>query len=238
MGAHTNRILGTALVASGLFMLLSELGLTPLGWLWPLILLLIGGAILYGYYRERDDSGKVFSGVTVVLIALFFVLVQMDALLIGRHWPFFLLAPGIGLLVMAQIDEQRRDAMVPGWILAGVAAVGYFFSLGIFTWLLGLVFGLLGLVLKVVVPIGLIGLGGWLLFSQRHNVDRASAFPEKVEPAPAGPAPEVDEDYHDDAEEFGAAADLPPPPDQEEAEDVEFEEDPDGGPPPHRPASD
>lgn len=226
MGPHGNRILGTALVAIGLLMLLSEMGITGLGWLWPTILLVIGIAMLFGYYRDRDDSGKVFTASTLVLLAFFFLLSHQGTLESSRHWPFFILAPGIGLLAMARVDAQRRDAMVPGWIMVAVAAVGYFFSLGIFSRLIGLLFGLLGLVLKVAVPVGLIGLGGWLLFSHRRSFERGSAFPEKVEPAAEGarPGSEVDEDYEDDAEEFGAAADLPPVDSTGEPEDAEYED--------------
>lgn len=227
MGPHGNRILGTALVAIGLLMLLSEMGLTGLGWLWPSILLVIGVAMLYGYYRERDDSGKVFTASTLVLLSFFFLLSHRDAIETTRHWPFFLLAPGIGLLVMSRVDAQRRDAMVPGWILVGVAAVGYFFSLGIFSRLVALLFGLVGLILKVVVPVGLIGLGGWLLFSHRRTFERGSAFPEKVEPAAAASDAEFDEEYEDDADEFGAAADLPPSDRVTDLEDAEFEDDDD-----------
>ncbi len=233
MGPHGNRILGTALVAIGLLMLLSEMGLTGLGWLWPSILLVIGVAMLYGYYRERDDSGKVFTATTIVLLSFFFLLSHQGALDTSRHWPFFVLAPGIGLLVMSRVDAQRRDAMVPGWIMVGAAAVGYFFSLGIFSRLVALLFGLVGLILKVAVPVGLIGLGGWLLFSHRRTFERGSAFPEKVEPAAAATDAEFDEDYEDDADEFAAAADLPPSDratdldDGSDLEEAEFEDEDD-----------
>ena len=227
MGPHGNRILGTALVAIGLLMLLSEMGLTGLGWLWPLILLVIGVAMLYGYYRDRDDSGKVFTATTIVLLAFFFLLTHRDAIETARHWPFFVLAPGIGLLVMSRIDAQRRDAMVPGWIMVGVALVGYFFSLGIFSRLVALLFGLVGLILKVAVPVGLIALGGWLLFSHRRSFERDSSFPEKVEPVPPVSDPDFDEEYEDDADQFGAAADLPPADLGSDLEDAEFEEEDD-----------
>lgn len=224
MGSHRNRILGTALVAIGLLMLLAEMGLTGLGWLWPTILLVIGAAMLYGYYKERDDSGKVFTAITLVLLACYFLMSRGGSLETSRHWPFFVLAPGFGLLVMSRIDVQRRDAMVPGWIMVGVACVGYFFSLGIFSRLMGLLLGILGLVLKVVVPVGLIALGGWLLFSHRREFGRGLGFPEKVEPTASGPGSQVDENYHDEAEDFGAEADLPPTPSSSEPEDAEFEE--------------
>ena len=189
MGDHGNRVMGAALVGIGLLMLLGELGVTPLKWLWPLAVLVIGAIVLFDYRRKRDDSGKVFTGTTLILIGAFLLAVT-GALPMQEHWPFFLAAPGLGLLAMAKADPRRRDAMVPGWMAIAGAAVLYFFTLGIFVGLLEIVFDLLGLILKVVVPLGLIAGGAWMLFQQHQARRDREEFPEKVEPdGPVGERP-------------------------------------------------
>jgi hypothetical protein len=204
MGDHGNRVMGAALVGIGLLMLLGELGVTPLKWLWPLAVLVIGAIVLFDYRRKRDDSGKVFTGTTLILIGAF-LLVVTAGMPMQEHWPFFLAAPGLGLLAMAKADPRRRDAMVPGWMAIAGAAVLYFFTLGIFVGLLEIVFDLLGLILKVVVPLGLIAGGAWMLFQQHQARRDREDFPEKVEPeGPGGARPRWSDTSG--AEGAGAAA--------------------------------
>ena len=182
MGDRGNRILGAVLIFIGILMLLGELGLREMRWVWPVAVLAVGVFVLQDYRRKRDDSGKVFTGSTLVLLAFFLLLVVVDVIPMSQHWPFFVAAPGIGLLVMAKVDARRRDAMVPGWMAIAVAAILYFFTLGLFTGLLSLLFSLLGLILKVVVPLGLIAGGAWLLFQQHQARQQRDDVPEKVEP--------------------------------------------------------
>jgi len=204
MGDHGNRVMGAALVGIGLLMLLGELGVTPLKWLWPLAVVVIGAIVLFDYRRKRADSGQVFTGTTLILIGAFLLLITAG-LSMQDHWPFFLAAPGLGLLAMARVDPRRRDAMVPGWMAIAGAAVLYFFTLGIFVGLLEIVFDLLGLVLKVIVPLGLIAGGAWMLFQQHQARRDREEFPEKVEPeGPGGASPRWSETVG--TEGSGAAA--------------------------------
>lgn len=210
MGEHGNRIFGAAIVLIGLLMLMGELVSDALRLIWPIALAVAGAAVLASYRRRPDDSGKVFTGTTLLLIGLFLLLVVRDWVSIKGHWPFFVAAPGIGLLAMARVDARRRDAMVPGWMAIGAAAVLYFFTLGLFVDLLEIVFELLALVLKVLVPLGLIGLGAWMLFHQNQKKEKAEDVPEKVEPtAPWGAAAAATAAAHtgqDEAEDSDADA--------------------------------
>ena len=112
----SNRIVGITLVVIGLLILLGQMGVDFFGWLWPILLCVIGGGVLWSWYTRGDDSGKVFSGVLLVLLACFFLFMRREHVDMIHHWPFFILAPGLALLVMSRVDRSRRDASVPGWI--------------------------------------------------------------------------------------------------------------------------
>lgn len=237
MGEHGNRIFGAAMVLVGLLMLTGELVGGPLRLFWPVALALIGGVVLLEYRRKRDDSGKVFTGTTLLLLAVFLLLVVTGVLEMKQHWPFFVAAPGFGLLALARTDPRRRDAMVPGWMAIGAAAVLYFFTLGLFVGLLEIVFELLGLVLKVLVPIGLIGLGAWMLFQQAHRKEKAEDVPEKVEPEPywggrATGSPEAPAESEEAAPADSDAGDADDTPSTDDAADEDASAEPYVTPPP------
>ncbi len=244
------KIAGPALILVGLLMLLGQMGMPAFGVLWPLILLAIGVGMLLRYRQGGEDSGLVFSGVLLVVATILFLGAKWGELSLARHWPAFLVGVGISFLAMAQVDSKRRDAMVPGWICLGLAAVFYFFTLGLFLGLLKFVVGIVGTLLKVIIPLVLMGFGGWLIFHDRQDQESGGSrdFPEKVSPeapaeapAEAAEAPAADpgvEEMADpppeaDVEEEPAAepavepevqsAVIPETEDFETAEDADFE---------------
>lgn len=198
----SNRIVGITLVVIGALILLGQIGVDFFGWLWPVLLCVIGAGLLWSWYTRSDDSGKVFSGVLLILLACFFLYMRRDSSHIEQHWPFFVLAPGLSLLAMARADRSRRDASVPGWIAIASALVLYFFSSGLFMGLMGFLFGLIGLVLRLLVPVALVGLGAWMLMNnrRREQVEKVP-LPEKYEPAPAAPAQGDEREDEEDEEE-------------------------------------
>jgi hypothetical protein len=225
----SNRIVGITLVVIGLLILLGQMGVDFFGWVWPVLLCAIGGVLLWSWYTRGDDSGKVFSGVLLVLLALFFLFMRRGDADMVRHWPFFVLAPGLSLLVMSRIDRSRRDASVPGWIAIGAALVLYFFTSGLFMGLMGFLFGLIGMVLRLLVPLALIGLGGWMIMNYRQRTQEAAEgpsatvpMPEKYEPEPAQPV-EV-EDAEDDDELTELDTSVGPIPAVRVEEEAEFED--------------
>jgi hypothetical protein len=223
----SNRIVGITLVVIGLLILLGQMGVDFLGWVWPILLCVIGAALLWSWYTRGDDSGKVFSGALLVLLALFFLFMRRGDADMIRHWPFFVLAPGISLLVMSRVDRSRRDASVPGWIAIGAALVLYFFTSGLFLGLVGFLFGLIGMVLRLLVPLALVGLGAWMIMNNRHRARDASGpgapMPEKYEPAPAPYAEDVEDD--EEATELDTSVGpIPAVPIEEPDEEPEIDE--------------
>lgn len=181
----SNRTVGITLVVIGLLIMLGQMGVDFFGWLWPVLLCVIGAGLLWSWYTRGDDSGKVFGGSLLVLLAFFFLFLRNDRVDMVHHWPFFVLAPGISLLVMSRVDRSRRDASVPGWIAIAAALVLYFFTSGLFMGLMGFIFGLIGLVLRLLVPLALVALGGWMILNHRKAASTVrQEVPEKYEPAP------------------------------------------------------
>src|SRR5512134_3961800 len=98
--------LGPLLVAAGFLMLLAQLGLPGLGRLWPLLLLALGGGLLMLYLRGEGsgDEALLFYGLLGLLMGVFFQLVAWRWIGLARHWPFFLLAPGLALGAVALVS--------------------------------------------------------------------------------------------------------------------------------------
>jgi hypothetical protein len=248
----SNRTVGITLVVIGLLILLGQMGVDFFGWLWPILLCVIGGFLLWSWYTRSDDSGKVFSGVLLILLAFFFLFLRNDRVDMIRHWPFFVMAPGISLLVMSRVDRTRRDASVPGWIAIAAALVLYFFTSGLFMGLMGFIFGLIGLVLRLLVPLALVALGGWMLLNhRRREAHEGPSLPEKFEPATewdddstemdtsVGPIPPVgyddeEEDAEPQPEGTGAHeepdTEAPGEPDESEGEEAPYEDENDEEP--------
>jgi hypothetical protein len=232
------KIAGPALILVGLLMLLGQLGMPVFGVLWPLILLAIGVGMILRYRQGGEDSGLVFSGVLLILLTVLLLGARADLLSLGRHWPAFLAAVGVSFLAMAQVDSKRRDAMVPGWICLGLAAVLYFFSLGLFARLIEFLVRVIGTLLKVIIPLALMAFGGWLIFHDRQEQSGESgpSFPEKVSPeapetetsaAETGPmATPSPEDDVEDAEYEAVAEDEPTDEPVEEPEKQRISEEP------------
>lgn len=237
-------VVSSALILSGLFMLLEQLGWGWLGPVWALVLLVAGGGLLLGQARGLEHDHKLFAGTLLLLLGVFFLVQGADRLQLERHWPFFVLAPGLALAVVWAFGKAGREARMPALVLLGLALFNYLLAWGVFGFLLDLVVGLVVLLVKVAVPLGLIALGAWLLLRGQGDGDddRGEAdpdLPEKVEPAAAASGagaaatyPNDADDGDDDAagsdsDDWGDAPAVPGGPAEEEGDDEEDVEDAD-----------
>lgn len=196
--------LGPILLAAGFLMLLGQLGLPGVGRLWPLLLLALGGGLLMLYLRGEGTGGEalLFYGVLGLLLGVFFQLVAWHWIGLARHWPFFLLAPGLALGAVALVAARHRGVVLPAAGLVGLALVLYLFTSG-------LIVVLLKLTVRILLPVLLVVAGAWLTFGgwpggrarTRPAADPAAPLPDKLEPAsaasgdggePASPTPSAD----------------------------------------------
>ncbi len=237
MKRRSGSVVGPILIVVGLLMLLSQMGVPAFSHLWPLFLLALGVGLLIRYTQDRDESGPLFAGALLVLFGLFFQLDQLVTLHLGDHWPFFILAPGLALLVLAIVGSGKRDTLIPGFVLIAVAVVFYLFEWGFFHRLFKTVFDLVKFLVRFLLPVALIGGGVWMVLGRRRSLgERGRDFPEKFEPPfSRSPIPEdrpgdIDPSHHmastdpieeAETEDLPAEAieeaeieDLPPDPDE------------------------
>jgi hypothetical protein len=115
-GSPTRRagaVMGSSIVLlMGAFFFATTLGL--LDWsdhqaLWPVYPLIVGIALLAGYFASGRERTNFLTGGLIVsaasLVFLFFSLTSTSYSTLGRLWPLFLIAAGILLVV-----QQRRPA--------------------------------------------------------------------------------------------------------------------------------
>jgi hypothetical protein len=173
-------------VAVGFLMLLAQLGLPGVGRLWPLLLLALGGGLLLLYLSGHGSGGEalLFYGLLGLLMGVFFQLIAWRWIGMARHWPFFLLAPGLGLGAVALVSAGRRGLVLPAATLVGLALMLYLFTSG-------LIVVLLKLTVRILLPVALVVVGAWFTFGgwprSRARADSApgsaGTFPDKLEPA-------------------------------------------------------
>ena len=98
--------------------------------------------------------------------------------------PFFVMAPGLGLLAVAASDRTNKDALTPAGILLGISILGFLWTLGIIGFFFDLLVGLIKFIFRIVLPIALVALGGWMTLGRKESSEPIpeSAFPEKIEP--------------------------------------------------------
>jgi len=184
MQARDATVIGPVLIIVGLLLLLAQLGFPAFGILWPLFPLAVGIGFLLRYAQRRDDSSLVFAGVLLLQISAFFQLRQWSLAPISEHWPFFTLAVGIAFLARVAVDKNARDSLLPGVLLTILGVLFYLFSFGFFAWILRSVYRVLRIVIKVGLPMALIGWGVWMLLARRSGSPRSQnlGIPEKIEP--------------------------------------------------------
>jgi hypothetical protein len=178
---RTSRI-GPLLVVIGFLMLLAQLGLPGFGKLWPLLLVALGVGLLVLYFtgEGEGEEGLLFNGILGLLFGLFFQCVEWEWIRLGRHWPFFLFAPGVALAAVSLMSRRKRAAIIPATLLMVVSFILYLFTTRLFVILVRLIF-------QILLPIGLVLLGAWLTLGGRLRRRAAPqpALPEKIEPPQA-----------------------------------------------------
>ena len=149
-------ITGLLLIVVGALFLADNLNLIYLRWdtMWPW-LMIAGGAVFWvSWLRNRSDIGLIIPG-TILLVygALFLYCSLYGWWWMDDLWPFFLIGPGIGFLLMYALGKRDRGLLVPGGILTGL---GILFLGGHQTW-------------ELIWPLALIAVGVGLLVKHRRE---------------------------------------------------------------------
>lgn len=159
---NKNQLFGTLLICIGLVILLVKLGILHIGWgtIWPLFIL-IPGLILEGsFIFNRQIPGVLVPGGILTVSGLTF----MVCALFGRWdwmsfiWPLFPFSVAVGLFQLYLFGGKDKSLLIPVGILGGFSVIALLTSL-------------MTAAVGVVIPIAIILLGGYLLFSGKENSD-------------------------------------------------------------------
>ncbi|MDZ7270205.1 MAG: hypothetical protein ONB17_01180 [candidate division KSB1 bacterium] len=122
MSSSSLRILGIALIAGGVVLLLAATKLFSISALWPLIPLTIGVAMAAAYFTGPRSPSLLLGGIMVGLASLLFLycaLLGWDKM--AQLWPLFLAAPGGAFLVLYALTRESNSLSVAIMLIIAAA---------------------------------------------------------------------------------------------------------------------
>ncbi len=133
---------GVILIALGTYFLLRRLDLIDIRWYetYPFILLILGGLFMTNAVVKKE-RGAVFPGTVLLVLGAFFFLRNFNLLPFGfylfdleDYWPVFLLAFGLGFVVLFFFKGEDWGLLIPGGLLLFFGAVILLRNLRVFYW--------------------------------------------------------------------------------------------------------
>ena len=130
-------IFGLTLLILGILLLFQNFGYLNIdfGQFWPIILMIIGIGFWVAYWQNRNKQGYIMPATVFCIYGLMFL---YDAITLGSAmsflWPFFLIAPGIGFLLMYSLGEKQKDLLMPAVILILLGALFLIKATGMIRW--------------------------------------------------------------------------------------------------------
>jgi len=130
---HSNYTVGIILILLGAFFLCVQLGLVNWDNFWPIILI-VGGLLFYlGFLVNRRNFGLLMPGTILLVIGvLFFYTNQGYWHRMDELWPTFVLAPGLGFILMYIFGPKGNALWIPATVLIVLACLFYGRLWGIF----------------------------------------------------------------------------------------------------------
>ncbi len=133
---------GIVLIAIGVFFLLHRLDIFYFRWshLYPLILL-GAGVLFFISIFTKNEKGSAFPATVLLVLGLFFLVRNYNYFSIDYYfygfeefWPIFLIAFGLGFIVLYFFKSDDWGVLIPGSILLFFGIVFTLRSLGVFYW--------------------------------------------------------------------------------------------------------
>jgi hypothetical protein len=122
----SNYVLGMFLILLGILILLIQLNRIDWENFWPFILIAIGLLFILGFFLNRRNYGLLMPGSIFLIVGgLFLYMTQSSWREMEYLWPTFILAPGIGFLLMFLFGEAHNKLWVPGVILLAFSVAFY-----------------------------------------------------------------------------------------------------------------
>ncbi len=125
-------IIGVALIVLGAYLLLSEYGYPfRIHVSWPVILLVVGGALIAAFFISKPKTGYLFSGSLVLWLGVFFLLMENAFEYYygySRLWPGFIIVVGLAHLTTAILNPAAKKHLGPATFFIAAGTVLMFFS--------------------------------------------------------------------------------------------------------------
>ncbi len=132
---HSSVVPGLVLITLGIVFFLNNFGIIDFNWesFWAYIILSIGVIFCIGFLADRKKDGYIIPGTILIIMGLIFIYCSKFGWEAMDHlWPFFILAPAIGLYAMYILSKHDRGLLIPAGILT---AIGLVFLLQSYQWI-------------------------------------------------------------------------------------------------------
>lgn len=118
-------ITGLLLIGVGALFLADNLHLIEFRWdkVWPLVLMIGGVFFWVSWLSNRKDIGLLMPGTILFVYGGIFLASEYYWVRWDYLWPFFLIGPGAGFLLMYWLGERDRGLLIPGGILTGLGVL-------------------------------------------------------------------------------------------------------------------
>ena len=128
--ASTKRPLlpGIILIVLGIVFLLPNVTDLRTRELWPIFVLGTGIVFFIAFLNDRSRYGLLMPASILTVIGLMFLYCVFEGWYMMQNiWPFFIIAPGLGFLLMYFFSKKEQGLLIPGGILS---ALGLFSLVG------------------------------------------------------------------------------------------------------------
>ena len=115
---------GILLIVLGVIFLIANFADYTLESLWPIFVLGPGVAFIFMFFQDRNNYGLLMPGTILTIIGLlFFACTMYGWHVMERLWPIFIMAPGLGFIMMYLFGKRERGLLIPAGILTGLGLV-------------------------------------------------------------------------------------------------------------------
>ena len=127
-------IIAIVLIAVGALMLLSRYGLPFLQSVsWPLVLVVIGSAMMAAFYISKPKKIYLLNGSILVWLGIYFFVVEnfLEAYYsYDQLWPGIIIAVGVGQSTASLMSSKLRYHIITGLMLIAGGSALFFFTYG------------------------------------------------------------------------------------------------------------
>lgn len=117
--------LGLALIVVGIMGILGyyfQFNIFSMSRLWPLFLLIPGLAFEFGFFMEHKNAGLLVPGGILITLGIVFLFnTYTNWHFAGQTWPFYVLAPAVGLFQLFLFGNHNPGLLIPVGVLTTVA---------------------------------------------------------------------------------------------------------------------